>query len=136
MERGTFAEASASDCDCCEGLRRATPLAVANPSGLAAFGYRVGTHGRFKRSLLAGLSLSRSAALRELRTREDDDFAIALLDAWATVADVLTFYQERIAAESYLPTATERRSVRELARAIGYELRPGVAAETPLAFTV
>ena len=59
--------------------------------------------------------------------RDDDDFSIALLDAWATVADVLTFYQERIANEAYLRTATERLSVLELARLIGYQLRPGVA---------
>ena len=50
------------------------------------------------------------------------------------VADVLTFYQERIANEGYLRTATERRSVLELAREIGYELSPGVAAGTELAF--
>ena len=37
----------------------------------------------------------------------DDDFAIALLDAWATVADVLTFYQERIANEA-LPAHRDR----------------------------
>ena len=71
-----------------------------------------------------------------MQTRDTDDFSIALLDAWATVADVLTFYQERIANESYLRTATERRSLLEQARLIGYELRPGVAASTCLAFTV
>ena len=48
--------------------------------------------------------------LRNLKTRDPNDFAIALLDAWATVADVLTFYHERIANEGYLRTATERRS--------------------------
>jgi hypothetical protein len=52
------------------------------------------------------------------------------------MADVLTFYQERIANEAYLRTATERSSVRELARLIGYSLAPGVAAETWLAFTL
>jgi hypothetical protein len=50
--------------------------------------------------------------------------AIALLDGWATVGDVLTFYQERIANEGYLRTATERRSILELARLVGYKLRP------------
>ena len=49
---------------------------------------------------------------------------------------MLTFYQERIANEGYLRTAAERRSVLELARAIGYELNPGVAAGTFLAFSV
>ena len=36
---------------------------------------------------------------------------MALIDAWAVAADVLTFYTERIANENYLGTATERRSV-------------------------
>jgi hypothetical protein len=74
--------------------------------------------------------------LASLTTRAGEDPAIALLDAWAVVADVLTFYQERIANEGFLRTAAERRSVLELARAIGYELNPGVAASTFLAFTV
>jgi len=71
--------------------------------------------------------------LQELKTRLPEDPSIALLDAWATVADVLTFYQERIANEGYLRTALERRSVLELARLIGYSLRPGVAASVWLA---
>ena len=58
-----------------------------------------------------------------MQTREDDDFSIALLDAWATVADVLMFYQERVANESYMRTATERFSLIELARLIGYQAR-------------
>ena len=86
--------------------------------------------------MLATLSSAEFPALKELRTRSDDDFAIALLDAVASVADVLTFYQERLANESFLRTATERRSLLELARLIGYELRPGVAASTYLAFTL
>ena len=49
-------------------------------------------------------------------------------------ADVLTFYQERIANEGFLRTATERRSILELARLIGYELNPGVAASVYLAY--
>ena len=58
------------------------------------------------------------------------------LDAWAVVADVVSFYTERIAQEGFLRTATELPSVRRLARAIGYELRPGVAAQAEIAFEV
>src|SRR4051812_4630346 len=94
------------DCGCCEGIGAVVPLSIANRPGLPAIAYRVGTHATFKRSLLAGLSDSTRGGLRGLKTRDDDDFAIALLDAWATVADVLTFYGERIANESYLRTAT------------------------------
>ena len=74
--------------------------------------------------------------LATLTTRDADDAAIALLDAWAAVLDVIAFYGDRIAAETYLGTAQEPRSIVELARTIGYELRPGLAATTALAFTV
>jgi hypothetical protein len=86
--------------------------------------------------MLAALSSAEFPGLKALRTRADDDFTIALIDAVSTVADVLTFYQERLANEAFLRTATERRSVLELARLIGYELHPGVAAHTALAFTL
>lgn len=122
--------ANLNDCGCCEGITVETPVQVENRPGLTAIAYRVGTHSQFKDSMLARLSLS------PLTTRSDNDFSIALLDAWATVADVLTFYQERIANESYLRTATERLSLLQLARLIGYNLRPGVAASTYLAFTL
>jgi len=125
-----------NDCGCCEGLNAETPVLVYNRPGLKAIRNRVGTHARFKESMLASLSASTRIALQNLNTREDDDFSIALLDSWAIVADILTFYQERIANESYLRTATERVSLLHLARLIGYELRPGVAASTYLAFTV
>jgi Baseplate J-like protein len=119
-------------CQCCEGVQALTPAVVENRPGLSALAYRVGTHGSFKATMQ--VAISHEAALRGLKTRADDDPTMALLDAWATVLDVLTFYQERLANESYLRTATERRSVLELARAIGYELNPGVAASADLAF--
>ena len=125
-----------NDCGCCEGISAETPLAVSNRPGLSAILYRVGTQAEFKETLIARLSSSKQASLRNLTTRDDDDFTIALLDAWATVGDVLTFYQERIANESYLRTATERFSILELARLINYQLRPGVAASSYAAFTL
>src|SRR5690242_2052277 len=105
-----------TDCGCCAGLTAQTPAAVTNRPGLSAISYRVGTHSQFKASMLASLSASELPALKNLRTRANDDFTIALLDGAATMADVLTFYQERLANESYLRTATERRSILELAR--------------------
>ncbi|HEY0099335.1 MAG TPA: putative baseplate assembly protein [Pyrinomonadaceae bacterium] len=124
------------DCGCCEGVAARTPVEIFNRPGLSAIAYRAGRHAQFKQTLLARLSNKDRPALARLTTRDADDFSIALLDAWATVADVLTFYQERIANESYLRTATERLSLLELARLIGYELRPGVAASAYLAFTI
>ncbi|MBN1569758.1 MAG: putative baseplate assembly protein [Acidobacteria bacterium] len=125
-----------TECGCCEGRRVAVPAEIYNRAGLKAIAYRIGTHPQFKESLLSRLSSADFSTLKELTTRKDDDFTIALLDAWATVADVLTFYQERIANESYLRTATEKRSIHELGRLTGYALSPGVAATAYLAFTL
>lgn len=110
-----------------------------NRPGLPEISYRIGTHSSFLEKMLRAFpthEVGDELPLRSLTTRSKDDAAIALADAWAVVADVLTFYQERIANEGFLRTATERRSVLELARMIGYELNPGVAASTYLAFTV
>src|SRR5690348_6242966 len=123
-------------CGCCEGVEILTPAAIDNRPGLNAISYRVGTHGTFLETMKARLSGSPFLSLSGLKTRNAADPAIALLDAWATVADVLTFYQERIANEGYLRTATQRRSILELARLVGYRLRPGVAASVHLALTI
>ncbi len=123
-------------CGCDAGTGTETPVLIDNRPGLSAIRFRVGTHSQFRSTLLASLSSAEYPALQNLRTRDSGDVTIALLDAFAAMADVLTFYSERIANESYLRTAIERRSVLELARAIGYELAPGVAAEVHLAFNV
>lgn len=122
------------NCGCCAGVSPLTPVDETQAPGQPELTLRIGTHGRFHQSMLA--DLADEAQLAGLSTRASDDPAIALLDSWAAVLDVLSFYQERIGNENYLRTATERRSVLELARAIGYELRPGVAASTWLAFTL
>lgn len=127
---------NSNTCSCCAGISIETPGVVSNLPGLNAIAYRVGTQPSFLESMLANLTASRQPALYGLTTRNDDDFTIALLDAWATVCDVLTFYQERIANESYLRTAIEDISVIQLARLIGYEMQPGVAASTYLSFIV
>jgi predicted phage baseplate assembly protein len=121
----------------------ASQLARLNPPGLDAVSYRVATYQNALARMLARLPVETVAPeddlgppLAHLNLEADDDWAVALLHAWAVVTDVLSFYQERVINEGYLRTATERRSVLELARSIGYELRPGVAASTHLAVTV
>lgn len=123
-------------CGCCFGIGIETPQEEMNLPGLPAIRYRVGTWASFRESMLARLSSADYPALAFLKTRDTDDFSIALLDASAVVFDILTFYQERLANESYLRTATQLRSLTELARLIGYQPAPGVAAQTYLAFTV
>jgi hypothetical protein len=130
------ADCGSHGCACGCGTNAATPLTLYNRPGLGALAYRVGRYTDFRSTMQAALSSSAFPALAGLRTRETDDPAMALLDAWAVGVDVLSFYQERIANEGYLRTATERRSVLELGRLVDYRLRPGVAASVYLAYTV
>ncbi len=125
-----------SDCDGCEGISPETPLRVENRPGLDQIAYRVGTHARFLESMLARLSSSQYPALRGLSSRRTDDLTIAFLDACAAVDDGLTFYTERYANEWFVSTARERVSLVQMARLIGYDPGPGVAASTYLAFTI
>jgi len=123
-------------CGCCSGTSVQTPQLETNPPGLHAISYRAGTWASFKESMLARLSSSDYPALAGLKSRDNDDFTIAFLDATAIMLDILTFYQERLANESYLRTASQLRSLTELSRLIGYQPAPGVSALTYLAFTL
>jgi len=124
---------AAGSCGCCACLDDAGEhLGAMNRPGLSAIHYRAGTYGTFLDAMVRGLP----GAVEALTTREPDDPAMALLDAWAVAGDVLTFYQERIATEGYLRTATERRSILELGRLVDYRLKPGVASSMQLAYTL
>lgn len=148
------AHRSACGCAACRAAA-APPLPVANRPGLGSIRYRSGTHGDFLSAMIAGLSRDTSPptqaippaidppqphearpALRGLRTRDADDATIALLDAFAVTADILTFYTERLANEAYLGTATERPSLQELGALVAYRLGRGAAAEAVLAFSL
>src|SRR5580698_1270578 len=122
------------DCGCCAGTSVQTPQQITNTPGLSAVNYRVGAWSSFKESMLARLSSADYPALAALKTRDNDDFTIAFLDSTAMVLDILTFYQERLANESYLRTAGQLRSLTELSRLIGYQPAPGVSASAYLAF--
>ena len=123
-------------CGCCSGIGVQTPQGEINLPGQSAIAYRTGTWATFKDSMLARLSSSDYPALQGLKTRDDDDFSIALLDASAVVLDILTFYQERLANESYLRTATQLYSLTQLCELIGYQPSPGVSASVYLAFNL
>lgn len=119
------------------------PPAIDNPPGLPAIAYRIGTGPSFLDRMRERLPRwvvpdGPRAGTRPLATLDADvdDPAVALLDAWAVGADIVTFYQERIANEMFLGTAGEPMSVRELARLVGEVPGPGVAAGAFLAFTV
>jgi hypothetical protein len=128
----------AGEC-CCQDTAPQTPEAIGNRPALGQVSYRAGRYGTFLASMHAALSGTGDpelAPLTALRTRDPADFTIALLDSWAVVLDILTFYSERVANEAFLRTAVEQRSVTEIAALVGYVPSPGVSASATLAFTL
>jgi uncharacterized phage protein gp47/JayE len=130
-------------CGCCQAPVPPTPEEVTNRPGLPAIRYRIGTYSSFRQAMIeksASLPVEVDGRtfhpLRGWTTRASDDYGVALLEMWSYLADILTFYQERIANEAFLRTALLPESVRRLAALLAYEPAPGVAATVHLAFTL
>ncbi|WP_326817978.1 putative baseplate assembly protein [Streptomyces sp. NBC_01762] len=123
-------------CGCGGHDERHAPKALYNAPGHTALNYRVGEYGSFLAAMLDRLASPAYPALRGLTVRTPDDPSVGLLDAWAVVGDLLTFHSERIADEGYLRTADEHRSLALLGRLVGHRPRPGIAADTHLAYTL
>lgn len=62
-------------------------------------------------------------------TRSEADFGVMLVDLWAYLADILHFYVDRAAAETFLSTATQRESVMAIANLLDYETLPRSSAQ-------
>ena len=101
------------------------------PAGLSALPRQLAGFPEYRLAMLRDIPTY--APLAGWRAREGDDLGIMLLEMWAYVLDVLGFYDERIANESYLRTAVLRPSLRKLVELIGYQARPALAASVVLA---
>ena len=63
------------------------------------------------------------------------DLGVVLVEAFAYMSDINSYYLDRAANECFLPTATQRRSVINLGRLVGYELSPATSAIVSMLFT-
>jgi hypothetical protein len=130
-------------CASCSASTPDTPLSVSNNPGLSSLKYRVGTFSTFRQAMLDYLVQNPASNPNPvdasqtftLTSRASDDYAVAMLELWAYVCDVLTFYQQAIANEAYLRTATQQSSIAALAGLLGYRPAPAVAASVYLALT-
>ncbi len=111
----------------CEPL----PLVCApEPDDTPPIDYLAKDFDSFKKAL-SDFSALRYPAWQE---RSEADFGVMFMEALASVADDLSYQQDRIASEAWIETATERRSLVRLARLVDYEPRVATAARTWLAF--
>jgi hypothetical protein len=107
------------------------PLTISNPPGRNQISYRVGDHIAFRHALLRGLPGEKE--LSNWRPGATGDLAVQMIEWWAYLADILTFYNERIANQDYLRTGDLPESVKRLIFLLGYRPRPGIGATGTLA---
>ena len=74
--------------------------------------------------------LSRAADLiPEWTSRAPSDFGVMLVDLWSYTGDILHYYIDKAAAETYLGTATRTESVLAIANLLDYRPLFQTAAE-------
>jgi hypothetical protein len=83
-------------------------------------------------SLLAALQRVASQQMPEWTDQSPNDVGVMLLELFCAMGDALFYNMDRIAGESFLSTAVERRSVMNHLRLIGYELRAPLSASADL----
>jgi uncharacterized phage protein gp47/JayE len=76
------------------------------------------------------------AKLPEWSDLSEADFGVVLIEMFSYMADILSYYQDRIANEAFLSTAQQRRSVIEHLRLIGYEMAPAAPASAAISIIV
>jgi hypothetical protein len=86
----------------------------------------------FRRALLDFASLR----YPDWQDRLEADAGIMLVEMMSALGDEFSYYQDRIAREAFLETASQRRSLRHHARLVDYEIHDGMAASTWLDITV
>lgn len=116
-------------CDVCS-----FPNVISNVPGLSTLQYRVGDFTSFRDALLQ--SLPSEVELANWKPTSTSDLALQMIEWWAYLADILTFYNQRIANQDYLRTADQDASVRNLVSVLGYRPRPGIGATATLAALV
>jgi hypothetical protein len=110
------------------------PKTIFNRPALPKIGYRIGRFPKMHAHMLD--RLVKDPALQGWSHLTADDPGIALLEGAAIVGDILTFYQELYANETFLRTADWRESVAALVQLLGYRLAPGVGGETTFALAL
>ena len=121
----------------CDGAELPAPT---NLPELNAIAYRIGDFVSFRQAVLTPLMqpatpqplpLEQSLSVNGFpvwRTDGDGDLAVMIAEWFAYIADIVSFYNERIANEEYLRTAIAPGSVNNLIAILGYRPTPAFGA--------
>lgn len=126
----------------CDGEQIAPPV---NLPELSYISYRVGTYVTFRQAVLTPLftpatpqplPVEQTLSVNGVpvwRTDGAGDLAVMIAEWFAYIADIITFYNERVANQDYLRTADLPESVNNLIALLGYRPRPAIGAVGSLA---
>jgi uncharacterized phage protein gp47/JayE len=73
--------------------------------------------------------------LPEWKNRDASDFGITLIELFAYMGDIMSYYIDRTANESFIDTASQRDSVLRIARLLDYTPTPSTPATVTLSFS-
>ena len=94
----------------CDVFVHPSPLSI--DAGLSTLPRQIAALPQYRHAMLSALPTR--TELVAWRARGDGDLGVMLIEMWAYACDVLSFYDETIAHESYLRTARLSPSVRKL----------------------
>lgn len=117
----------------------ASPNPFTNLPNLSQIAYRAGDFNSMRRALLTPLPSEQSLSAWQSGIGADPsvvDLGVMMVEWWAYLSDILTFYNERIANEDYLRTAILPETPGALIQLLGYRPRPAIAATGTLAALV
>lgn len=120
------------------------PARPPNPPGETSLSWQLGTQQDFFEAMLAAIPRitfdsgpgADIRPLAALTARDLQDPTIALINAWAVIGDIVSFYEERILNEGFVSTAHETQSLLLIADGMGYQPAQYVGASAMLAITV
>lgn len=100
----------------------------------------LGSHSSLFKRMMADLQIGKCSntnnPLADLAGNEIKDISIAMMDAWAVVGDIISFYSRYSMLEGYIDTASEDFSVTQLAKLVGYKPKPPISSSTLLAYRI
>ncbi|MFO0614271.1 MAG: hypothetical protein U0414_16910 [Polyangiaceae bacterium] len=113
-----------------------------NPPEQVEINYQVGNFKSFLDAMLEAAPIvtlpdgpfAGQRPLAKLDTSASGALGFEIFAAWATVCNVLAFYQERLFNEAFVGTATERHAQLSLLQSLHYAPRPAIAADVDLVF--
>jgi hypothetical protein len=84
--------------------------------------------------MLNSLLVFASQAFPDWSVQSEGDIGVAFLELFSYCGDILSYYTDRVAQEAYLPTATQRQSLLNIAQLLGYTPSNGTPATGTVVF--